>query len=117
MPAEAELNTSNLKLGTESGLLLKTRSGWYCPQGDFYIDPTQKVDRAIITHAHADHSRWGMKHYLSHHFNEGVMKRRLGKDISFEGINYGEKRYINGVQVSFHPAGHIPGSAQIRSRV
>jgi len=82
MPAEAELNTSNLKLGTESGLLLKTRSGWYCPQGDFYIDPTQKVDRAIITHAHADHSQWGMKHYLSHHFNEGVMKRRLGKDIS-----------------------------------
>ena len=105
--------TSDQKPETRN-LLTHTRNGWYCPQGDFYIDPTQKVDRAIITHAHADHSRWGMKHYLSHHYNEGVMKRRLGKDISFEGINYGEKRYINGVQVSFHPAGHIPGSAQIR---
>lgn len=55
-----------------------------------------------------------MKHYLSHHFNEHVLRKRLGNDISFQGINYNETLNINGVNISFHPAGHIPGSAQIR---
>lgn len=108
-----EAVTNNQKPETRN-LLTKTRSGWYCPQGDFYIDPTQKVKKALITHAHADHSRWGMEHYLSHRYNEGVMKRRLGKDISFQSTEYGKELNINGVRVSFHPAGHIPGSAQIR---
>ena len=72
------------------------------------------MNRALITHAHADHSRYGMNAYLSHHFNEGVMRKRLGESIAFQGINYNETININGVKVSFHPAGHIPGSAQIR---
>ena len=72
------------------------------------------MNRALITHAHADHSRYGMNAYLSHHFNEGVMRKRLGDSIAFQGINYNETININGVKVSFHPAGHIPGSAQIR---
>lgn len=55
-----------------------------------------------------------MNAYLSHHFNEGVMRKRLGDSITFQGINYNETININGVKVSFHPAGHIPGSAQIR---
>lgn len=88
--------------------------GIYCPQGDFHIDPWRNVDRAIITHAHADHARWGMKHYLTHHSSIPVMKLRLGQNISIEGAAYGEKLNINGVEVSLHPAGHIPGSSQIR---
>ena len=72
------------------------------------------MNRALITHAHADHSRYGMNAYLSHQFNEGVMRKRLGESIAFQGINYNETININGVKVSFHPAGHIPGSAQIR---
>ncbi len=88
-------------------------SGIYCAQGDFYIDPWKPVDRAIITHAHADHSRWGMKHYLAHHDSVPIMKHRLG-DISVEGVAYGQSTIINGVKVSLHPAGHIIGSAQIR---
>lgn len=95
-------------------LLKQTPSGLYCEIGDFYIDPQHKVKRALITHAHADHSRYGMDSYLSHHFNEGVMRKRLGDSIAFQGISYNKTIHINGVKVSFHPAGHIPGSAQIR---
>ena len=95
-------------------LLESTPSGLYCEIGDFFIDPVKAVNRALITHAHADHSRYGMNAYLSHHFNEGVMRKRLGDTIAFQGINYNETININGVKVSFHPAGHIPGSAQIR---
>ena len=95
-------------------MLKQTPSGLYCEIGDFFIDPVKAVNRALITNAHADHSRFGMNAYLSHHFNEGVMRKRLGDSIAFQGINYNETININGVKVSFNPAGHIPGSAQIR---
>jgi putative mRNA 3-end processing factor len=85
----------------------------YCPQGDFYIDPWRQVDRALITHAHGDHARHGHQKYLSHHDSIPIMKARLGFHL-YEGVGYGETRMINGVKVSFHPAGHIIGSAQIR---
>ncbi|MCH6234797.1 ligase-associated DNA damage response exonuclease [Cognataquiflexum rubidum] len=95
-------------------LLELTPSGLYCPQADIFIDPWKPVDKAVITHAHSDHSRWGMKHYLSHHHSGEVMKLRLGQEISLETIEYGETLDINGVMLSLHPAGHIPGSAQVR---
>ncbi len=95
-------------------LLELTPSGLYCPQADIFIDPWKSVDKAVITHAHSDHSRWGMKHYLAHHHSEDVMRLRLGLDISLETVDYGEVMDINGVKVSLHPAGHIPGSAQVR---
>ncbi|MDQ3072123.1 MAG: ligase-associated DNA damage response exonuclease [Bacteroidota bacterium] len=86
----------------------------YCPAGGFYIDPWRAVDRALITHAHGDHARWGCKHYLSHHDSLPILKVRLGTQNPMQGIDYGEEININGVKVSFHPAGHIIGSAQIR---
>jgi putative mRNA 3-end processing factor len=95
-------------------LLELTPSGLYCPQADIFIDPWKPVDKAVITHAHSDHSRWGMKHYLAHHHSEQVMKLRLGQEISLETIGYNEKLEINGVKISLHPAGHIPGSAQVK---
>lgn len=88
--------------------------GIYCVPGQFFIDPWQPVDMALITHGHADHARWGMKRYLCHHFTVPILKSRIGPDIQVQGIGYGEAITINGVQVSFHPAGHIIGSAQIR---
>lgn len=72
------------------------------------------MGQAIITHAHSDHARWGMKHYLAHHHSAEVMKLRLGKEISLQTVEYGQSLLINGVRISLHPAGHIPGSAQIR---
>jgi putative mRNA 3-end processing factor len=95
-------------------LLELTPSGLYCPQADIFIDPWRPVDKAVITHAHSDHARWGMKHYLSHHHSAEVMKLRLGQEISLETLEYGETLVINGVILSLHPAGHIPGSAQVR---
>ncbi|WGW02302.1 ligase-associated DNA damage response exonuclease [Tropicibacter oceani] len=94
-------------------LLTFTEAGIYCPRGDFYIDPWRPVDRALITHGHSDHARPGHRRYLATHAALPVMRHRLGA-ITAEGIAYDAPLDINGVTVSFHPAGHIPGSAQIR---
>ena len=96
-----------------SQLLSFTDRGIYCAEGDFYIDPWRPVDRALITHGHSDHARWGHGSYLCTHQALPVIRHRLGA-ITAEAIAYGETRQIGGVQVSFHPAGHVPGSAQIR---
>lgn len=97
-------------------VLTFTDRGIYCPAGDFYIDPWKPVDRALITHGHADHSRWGMNRYLCTQAAAPVIRHRLG-DIRLETIRYGEVRQIGDALVSFHPAGHVPGSAQIRVEV
>ncbi|WP_415402399.1 ligase-associated DNA damage response exonuclease [Tateyamaria sp. SN3-11] len=93
-----------------------TPSGIYCPAGDFYIDPWRPVARALITHGHADHARPGMGAYLATDMAAPVIRHRLG-DIALDTIAYGETRQIGGARVSFHPAGHVPGSAQIRVEV
>ena len=87
-------------------LLTFTEQGIYCARGDFYIDPWRPVDRALITHGHADHARWGMGHYLSTDLAAPVMRHRLG-DISLETVRYDEVRDIGGVSVSYHPAGPV----------
>lgn len=96
-----------------SDLLTFTPQGIYCPVGDFHIDPTKPVPRALITHGHADHARRGMGSYIMTASAAPVIKHRLGK-ISATTVNFGETTTHNGVKVSFHPAGHVPGSAQIR---
>jgi len=94
-------------------LLTFTPEGIYCAAGDFHIDPWRPVPRALITHGHADHSRPGMGSYLATTTAAPVMRHRLG-DVRMDTVNYGDVTSINGVDVSFHPAGHVPGSAQIR---
>ncbi len=96
------------------GLITFTPDGLYCAAGGFYIDPWRAVDRAVITHAHSDHSRSGMNHYLAHHDSYHFMKARLGEEIDLETMPYGERRKIGDVIVSLHPAAHIIGSAQVR---
>lgn len=88
--------------------------GIYCRQANIYIDPWKPVDKAVITHAHSDHARFGMKAYMTHRHSVPVMKYRLGADISIQGMEYGETLEIHGVKISLHPAGHIWGSAQVR---
>lgn len=96
-------------------MLLKfTDRGIYCSQADVYIDPWKPVDKALITHGHADHSRWGHKYYLCTHSAKPVITYRLGAKINIESVGFGEAVFIKGVKFSFHPAGHILGSAQIR---
>ncbi|PRY94748.1 putative mRNA 3-end processing factor [Hasllibacter halocynthiae] len=94
-----------------------TERGIHCPAGDFFIDPWRPVDRALVTHGHADHAHDGMGRYLATEAALPVMRHRLGPEAVLEGIAYGERRRIGGATVSFHPAGHVPGSAQIRVEV
>ena len=94
-------------------LLSFTDRGIFCPAGGFYIDPWRPVERALVTHGHSDHARPGHGAYLCTDAALPVIRHRLGP-IAVEGIGWGEPRDIGGVTVSFHPAGHVPGSAQIR---
>lgn len=95
-------------------LLQLTESGLYCPTGDFYVDPWAPVPRAIVTHGHSDHCRWGMERYLTAESGLQVLRTRLGPDARIDVIPYAEVVTINGVRVSLHPAGHLLGSAQVR---
>lgn len=94
-------------------LLRTTENGLYCEAGDFYIDPWAAVDRAVITHAHGDHARWGSRLYACSHESERVLNTRLF-NANIEPRSWNETFSINGVKLSLHPAGHILGSAQIR---
>ena len=94
-------------------LVVQRPEGLYCPPGDFYIDPWRPVARAVITHAHSDHARFGHGHYLANELSEGVLRTRLG-DINLQALAYRERILHNGVTLSLHPAGHVLGSAQVR---
>jgi putative mRNA 3-end processing factor len=95
-------------------LLRSTERGLYCEAGDFHVDPWQPVERAVITHAHGDHARWGSRAYLCSREGERVLRTRLGPGASIRALGFGETLSIDGVRVSLHPAGHILGSAQVR---
>jgi len=97
-------------------VLTFTKNGIYCPAGNFYIDPWRPVERALITHGHADHARSGHRRYLATDLAGPVMQHRLGK-IDLDAVKYGQTRQIGDATVSFHPAGHVPGSAQIKVEV
>jgi putative mRNA 3-end processing factor len=95
-------------------LLTITDSGLYCEAGDFHIDPWRPVDRAVVTHAHGDHARWGSRSYLGSREGERVLRSRLGEGARIRTVEFGEMVEIRGVRLSLHPAGHILGSAQVR---
>jgi putative mRNA 3-end processing factor len=88
--------------------------GLYCAAGGFHIDPWEPVERAVISHAHGDHLRHGSRAYLCAEAGERLVRHRLGDAARIESAPYGTPVTINGVRVSFHPAGHILGSAQVR---
>ena len=82
--------------------------GLFCSAGNFYIDPSRGVENAVITHA-----RRGSQKYYCVTSSEALLRTRIGKNISVQTANYSEVFYINGVKISFHPAGHILGSSQV----
>ncbi len=96
-------------------LIEHTKKGLYCPIAKVYIDPWGKVDNALITHGHSDHARWGHKYYVCADTSVNILKHRLGHDINIRGYAFGDGLTVNGVKFTFHPAGHITGSAQIRA--
>ncbi len=98
----------------KNSLITLTGSGLYCKKGDFYIDPWKPVKKAVLTHAHADHTYRGNQHYLVPAEGERLSRIRLGDEADISTQSYGETVDLNGVKVSFHPAGHVLGSAQVR---
>ena len=90
------------------------RSGSTATAGDFHIDPWGAAPRALITHAHGDHARSGSAAYLCAAPGAALLRRRVGAGTAIEALPYGQPLTLGGVTVSFHPAGHVLGSAQIR---
>jgi putative mRNA 3-end processing factor len=88
--------------------------GLHCPSGGFHIDPTRGVDVALITHAHSDHARRGSQSYVCAAPSVRLLRLRLGEKANIRGVGYRERLRFGDTTVSFHPAGHILGSAQIR---
>ena len=76
-------------------LVVLRPQGLYCPPGDFHIDPWRPVERAVITHAHADHARFGHARYLAASPGAGVLLSRL-PGISLQAVPYGERIVVNG---------------------
>jgi len=95
-------------------LITPSDRGLFCEAGGFYIDPWRPVDRAVITHAHADHARPGSSRYLCAAAGEPLLARRLQPDARIEPLDFGTPITLHGVTISLHPAGHLLGSAQVR---
>ncbi len=98
-----------------SDLLRETPKGLWCEPGGFYIDPVRPVDRAVITHGHADHARAGHGAVAATPETLAIMAARYGEDFTArrEPVTCGRAFSRNGVSVSLHPAGHVLGSAQV----
>jgi putative mRNA 3-end processing factor len=96
-------------------LLIPRPEGLYCPPGDFHIDPTRPVARALITHAHSDHATGGHGAVLGTRETLDIMAIRLGEAMPArrEVASFEAPQRIGDVAVTFHPAGHVLGSAQI----
>src|SRR5277367_5132647 len=96
-------------------ILVPTPSGVCCKLGAFHIDPTRIVERALITHAHSDHARAGHGAVLATQETLDLMRLRYGENFagSAQAIRSGGSMKLHGVAVTFHPAGHVLGSAQI----
>ena len=95
--------------------LYPTPKGLFCEPGDFFIDPYRPVDRAVITHGHADHARPGHANVLATQETLAIMAVRYGTSHaqSTQHLSYGEPIEIGGVRLQLAPAGHILGSAQV----
>ncbi len=96
-------------------ILTAQPAGLFCKPGGFYIDPVRPVARALITHGHSDHARPGHGHVLATEETLDLMRLRLGERFAgtTQIARYGETLRLDGVTVTFHPAGHVLGSAQI----
>ena len=95
-------------------LLVEKPEGLQCAAGGFTVDPRGPAPLAVVTHAHADHAVPGSGSYLCAEPSLPLLRHRLGDEPRIEGVPYGEQRALGEVRVSFHPAGHVLGSAQVR---
>jgi putative mRNA 3-end processing factor len=95
-------------------LITASAAGLFCEAGGFHVDPAGACEQAVLTHAHADHARLGSRAYLCAEPSVPFVRRRLGPDAAVRGVPYGQRVPLGSAVVSFHPAGHVLGSAQVR---
>jgi putative mRNA 3-end processing factor len=86
--------------------------GIYVRPADAWIDPSAPKPKAMITHGHSDHARGGHGAVLATRETLGIMEVRCGPQNG-QAISYDESIRVGDVDVSFVPAGHVLGSAQI----
>ena len=110
----ATVTRTGTSVATEPDLIEATDRGLVCAAGDFVIDPWKRTKVSLVTHAHADHARPVADVIYASESSVPLLKRRLGEDLDIRGIPFGERLTFGGTIVSFHPAGHVLGSAQIR---
>lgn len=103
------------EISAASAVLTTTPAGLYCPAGDFHIDPTRGAERALVTHGHSDHARAGSTRVMATDATLAIMRARLGPNFAgaTQAVRYGEPVTIADARVTFFPAGHVLGSAQI----
>src|SRR6186713_3364775 len=96
-------------------ILMPVPAGLCCKPGGFHIDPVRPVERAVITHGHSDHARPGHGAVLATQETLDLMRLRYGDNfaVSTQVAKPGETLTLGGAKVTFHPAGHVLGSAQI----
>ncbi|MEM8961545.1 MAG: ligase-associated DNA damage response exonuclease [Acidobacteriota bacterium] len=97
-----------------SDLLEVTEHGLWAADGGYHVDPVKPVPLAVVTHAHMDHARPGSERYLAPHASLPFLRQRLGDDAVIDTLPFGEPYRLGNHQLSFHPAGHVRGSAQVR---
>jgi len=92
-----------------------TDRGLYCEPGNFHIDPSRAVDRAVVTHGHGDHARPGHRNVLTTAETGAIMAARLGAKAggTVQALALGEALQIGGVRLWLAAAGHVLGSAQV----
>lgn len=87
-------------------------TGIYLPAADIWVDPSVPVPRALVTHGHADHARGGHGEVWATPETLQIMEVRYGPQTG-RPVAYGESLKLGEIDVSFVPAGHVLGSAQI----
>ncbi|HEY3119557.1 MAG TPA: ligase-associated DNA damage response exonuclease [Vicinamibacteria bacterium] len=97
-----------------TAVITSTAAGLFCEPGGFHVDPWMSADLAVITHVHGDHLHAGSRRYVCAAPSEAFLRKRLGADVDVTAVPYGERVPLGQATVSFHPAGHVLGSAQVR---
>ena len=101
-------------VNSTQNLITQKYQGLYCEPANIWIDPYKPVEKAIITHAHADHFTIGCREYICSFETGFLLRKRFGNNINLKTIDYDKKFLINGINFSLHPSGHILGSSQIK---
>lgn len=104
-----------LKKDIIDDFIVQTKTGLFCSYGNFYLDPKEPVVNAVISHAHGDHAIGGNQNVYCTKPTSVFMQHRYKKFAAADFFlkPYHEDFILNGVAITFIPAGHILGSALV----